>query len=277
MAFSSYQPYVAPGAVMPTDTAAGATSGAIGLGNLAYQQLPGYNASLGNIGQNIQSETAGELPPEVIAQMQQQAAERGISTGSPGSPNSNAAYLRAIGDTSLNLTQQGQANFQSILPSLPGGQISQNPNFYVNPGLQYQAGETNAANQAGAANTNAQMANSLKAVQAGYGAGLGAGNYGMPQLGFGAATPNIDSGAGGPANPPAVGAIGGGTSIGGQMYYGDTANIASQIQQKYAGTVTGNLQGNTPDEPSTDSYADYGGAGSYDDYYGGDYGGDYGG
>lgn len=57
---------------------------------------------------NIGGELRGEIPPDVIALMQQQAAERGVATGSPGSPNSNAAYLRALGLTSLGLQEQGQ-------------------------------------------------------------------------------------------------------------------------------------------------------------------------
>ena len=113
----------------PVSTLPAATAGAISAGNTVNTQLPGYAGALSNIGGNISAETAGQLPPDVIQELQQQAAERGVATGSPGSPNSNAAYLKALGLNSLQLTQQGQQNFQSILPSLPGAQISQNPEF----------------------------------------------------------------------------------------------------------------------------------------------------
>lgn len=62
---------------------------------------------------NIGSELNGQLPPDVAAQISQQGAERGISTGSPGSDNANAAMLRALGLTSLGEQQVGQQNLSA--------------------------------------------------------------------------------------------------------------------------------------------------------------------
>lgn len=72
---------------------------------------------------NIGSELHGQLPADVLRQLQQQAAERGVATGSPGSPNSNAAYLRALGLTSLDLTGRGQADLSAALARNPAAPI----------------------------------------------------------------------------------------------------------------------------------------------------------
>ena len=171
------------GAALGTQTAAGS--------------LPGYSGDLSSIGQNISAETAGQLPLDVITQIQQQAAERGVATGAPGSDNSNAAMLRALGLTSLNLTQQGQQNFQSILPSLPGYSLSQNPAFYTTPGENLQAGIAGANltnNKQQFAAEQQANADALTQAQAGVKAGLGiagndAGGVTLP----GAARPGTDA------------------------------------------------------------------------------------
>lgn len=62
---------------------------------------------------NIASELGGQIPGDVLAQLSQRAAERGVATGSPGSPNNNAAFLRSLGLTSLDLQQLGQQNLSA--------------------------------------------------------------------------------------------------------------------------------------------------------------------
>ncbi len=164
----------------PASTAPAATGGAMALGNQVYNQLPGYQQSLANVGGNIASETAGQLPPDVIRQMQQQAAERGIATGTGGSDNNNAAYLRALGLNSLSLTNMGQQNLSSILPGLPGAQISQNPNFYPTTGQAGEVGQANAVYQS-APDPHAAAAAAMAAAAGGVAAGRGfAGGGGMP-------------------------------------------------------------------------------------------------
>lgn len=135
-----------------------------------YNQLPGYGASMGNIGNNIKSETAGQLPADVVAQIDQAAAERGVATGSPGSPNNNAALLRSLGLTSLDLTGRGESSLTSILPTLPGYGISTNPNFFPSSALSYEAQNQN--------NIYGAMPNPMAAAEANqnaFGAGVGAG------------------------------------------------------------------------------------------------------
>lgn len=68
---------------------------------------------------NIAQELAGEVPDDVVNNLITSAAERGILTGSPGSPNANAAYLRALGLTSLDQKKTGQANLSSAVARAP--------------------------------------------------------------------------------------------------------------------------------------------------------------
>jgi hypothetical protein len=168
-----------PAPVNAQSTASQVVPQAISAGNSVYNQLPQYNASLGNIGANINAETSGQLPADVLAQIQQQAAERGVATGSPGSPNANAAYLRSLGLTSLDLTNMGQQNLTSILPTLPGASIANNPGFYLTPGEQYNAQLENSF-LAAAPNPSAAAAANLRSAGQGFGTGLGAASGGLP-------------------------------------------------------------------------------------------------
>ena len=92
---------------------------------------------------NIGSELAGQLPQDVITQMQQQAAERGVATGSPGSDNSNGAYLRALGLNSLALQQQGQQNLSAADARNPAAPIFDPTSQLLTP---YQQGQLNYQN-----------------------------------------------------------------------------------------------------------------------------------
>lgn len=71
--------------------------------------LPGYQNMLNQDVANIQSYQRGQVPADVLSLLQQQAAERGVGTGIPGSQNVDAAYLRALGLTSLQLQQMGHS------------------------------------------------------------------------------------------------------------------------------------------------------------------------
>lgn len=190
----------------PSPTAIGNTGEAIGAGQAAASQLPGYGESLANIGSAIKSETAGQLPPDVLYQLQQNAAERGVAMGAPGSPNVNADLLAAIGTNSLALTQQGIGNFNSVVSNLPGYGISQNPGFYPTPGQVYESGVQNSV-WGSAPQPAAAAAANLAAARQGMGAGAGSvrpGNISTPSF------PNI------PINNPMNASSG--ASEG--MYYG---------------------------------------------------------
>lgn len=120
--------------VTPPNLAETATSSAIRAGTLATSQLPSYMTSLSNIGTNIKSKTAGEVPQDVISLLQQQGAEGNFA----GGRGSNASYLRALGLTSLGLQKEGQQDFESILPKLPGFGVSQSDAFQTSAPLAYE-------------------------------------------------------------------------------------------------------------------------------------------
>lgn len=87
--------------------------------NAALPGLPGIlKGAIGNIG----AQTRGQIPPDVLAVLQRQAAERGISSGmGPGSPNIGASYLKSVYDTSTNLMNTGFGNLGRIMGSIPAG------------------------------------------------------------------------------------------------------------------------------------------------------------
>lgn len=217
------------------------TGQAIGNQSAVYNQLPGYAASIGNIGANIQSETAGEVPEDVRRQLEQEAAERGISIGSPGSDNANASLLDNFGLTSLQLTNMGQGNLQNILPTLPGAGIAANPGFYTTPQQQYEAGLQNSIFQS-APDPAAAAKAGVNAVAGGFAAGRGSGGA--------LSLPGFNSSAGtdwwNQSSPGTVvgNSGGGGTYIGG-VYYGPgqapgNGDLLGDILQSYAPTVYGN-------------------------------------
>ena len=245
---------------VPQAPSIGASSGvanAVGTGAAVYNQLPGYHADLANIGKNITDETAGKLPQDVIDFMSQQGAERGVAIGSPGSANANAELLGALGLSSLNLTNLGQQNLSSILPSLPGAAIANNPNFYVTPEQQYQS-QLQQSIFAAAPNPYAAAMAKLAAGQQGLGTGMASQRPG----GGGSTSPTKttvpgaqDFGPYGPANPPGMGGTG-------YLDQGNTAML-SDLAAKYDPTryydIPGQGGGGT-----IDGLRNLGGAGGVD-------------
>lgn len=90
----------------------------------SLQNLRSYLGQLAPLSQQslpvISSEISGQLPSDVQAQLNQQAAERGVSTGTTGSPNAGAAYLRALGLNSLQMQQLGQQNLSQAYNNARG-------------------------------------------------------------------------------------------------------------------------------------------------------------
>jgi hypothetical protein len=106
-------------------------------------RIPGSAGLEAQSSQNIGSELGGNVPVDVQNLLAQQAAERGVGMGSPGSANSNSAYLRALGLTSLQQQQQGQANLSSADARNPGAPLFNPTSMLLNPA---QAGQLNAEN-----------------------------------------------------------------------------------------------------------------------------------
>ena len=152
--------------------------------NQIGQGLPNYGALVGQSSKNIGAELQGQVPQDVITQLLQGAAERGIMTGTSGSPNSNAAYLRALGLTSLGQMQQGEQNLTGAIARTPRPGLFDPTSMFVSPQQQQEAQVTqnylNAAPVPSAAGTVG-----LGAAHAGLRAGLGsistpAGAGGLP-------------------------------------------------------------------------------------------------
>lgn len=101
-------------------------------------RIPGDAALESQSSANIGNELHGILPPDVLRLIQQQGAERGVATGSPGSPNSNAAYLQALGLTSLGLQEQGQHDLSGAVARNPAAPIFDPTSQLMTP---YQSSE----------------------------------------------------------------------------------------------------------------------------------------
>lgn len=101
--------------------------------------LPNYQAMIEQSSGNILSRLKGEVPTDVVNQLVQNAAERGIMTGSTGGPNENAAYLRALGLTSLGLQTQAEGELTGAIGRTPVPQLFNPSTFFVTPEQQQQA------------------------------------------------------------------------------------------------------------------------------------------
>lgn len=180
-----------PQVPLPTTTAPGAVAGNLGsLGAIygvaggvnQFQQgqaalglqtnLPGYQGLTAQSSQNIGQELKGEVPSDVVNQILQGAAERGIVTGSPGSPNANAAYLRALGLTSLGMQQQGEQNLTAAIGRTPQAAPMNLSPFLVTPAQQQEAEVANRLYGA-APNPTAVAGANLGAAYGGLAAGRG--------------------------------------------------------------------------------------------------------
>lgn len=136
----------------------------------------------------IGQELKGQLPSDVLAQIQQQQAERGVAGGVAGSPNSNAAYLRAIGLTSLGQQQQGEQNLSSAYARNPAAPLFDPTTQLMTP---YQAGSLTLAQQQEA--DRVALEQQRLALE-----GASIGSRGGGGGGYGTAIPAPTTGGGGP-------------------------------------------------------------------------------
>lgn len=150
-----------PGVANPIASAATATRGNIGnlpgIANLTQgadiisnaaapsgleANLPGYEGMLGTATQNTASELAGQIPQDVVNQLSQEAAERGVATGqASGSPNENAALMKALGLTSLGQEQTGQSNLNTLINETPQGAQFDPASMFVTPNVEQAANQ----------------------------------------------------------------------------------------------------------------------------------------
>lgn len=80
-----------------------------------YQAALSNDPRMAGINRNL----SGQVAPDVKRQMAQAAAERGIGIGSYGAGNDQSAYLRALGLTSMGLTNQGIGQYSEAYNSVP--------------------------------------------------------------------------------------------------------------------------------------------------------------
>jgi hypothetical protein len=142
------------------------------IGQIA-QGLPNYSSMVGQSSKNIGAELRGDVPSDVIEGLIRGAAERGYITGLPGdAPNSQAAYLRLLGLTSLQQMQTGEQNLTGAIARTPRPPLFDPQSMFVNPAQQQEAAVT--ASYANAAPIPAMAGTAtLGAAQSGLRAGMG--------------------------------------------------------------------------------------------------------
>ena len=101
--------------------------------------IPNYSALTATASGNTQQQLNGQVPTDVINQLLTSSAERGISGGSPGSANSNAAYLRALGLTSIGQQQTGMSNLHQLTADAPIAKQYDPSSMFVTPEQQQSA------------------------------------------------------------------------------------------------------------------------------------------
>lgn len=152
------------------------------MGNQALQQynanLPGYANAVGQRMENTQQMLEGDLPQDVVNQIAQQSAERGIAGGGV-SPNSNAAYLRALGLNSLDMQMQGSKELSSAISDTPVAELWNPASLWV-PTVLGQQEQAAANSRLPAPSTGVTKSYGLN-PPGGFGAGLG---YGWNSFSF---------------------------------------------------------------------------------------------
>jgi hypothetical protein len=101
--------------------------------------IPNYAALTQTASGNAMQQLNGQVPDDVISQLLTGAAERGITGGMPGSPNSNAAYLRALGLTSIGQEQTGMSNLHQLSADAPIAKPFDPASMFVTPEQQQEA------------------------------------------------------------------------------------------------------------------------------------------
>ena len=219
------QPSTFTAGIQPGVSLAG-TSQAVTGANIASQtaanaaRIPGETGLETQSSSNIGQELQGQLPADVMNQLAQQAAEAGI-----GGSSSPAAYLKALGLTSLSQESQGQTDLTAATARNPGAQPFDASSMLLTPA---QAGQMNLQQQGQQLTQSGQQGQ-----QGGYGA-----------------TPSYHSNYGstaGTATAPMYGVEPGESAIGGTMQTGTSAyNPSPQYMNAlYASVPTGNTYGNS--------------------------------
>lgn len=162
---------------LPSQTQGSALGGNLANLGQIYGLTGGINSAgaanaAGNLTANVPGlaeRSRGQLPMDVITQLLQQAAERGIATGMPGSANSNASYLRALGLTSLDLSKDAGKEIEQGILAEP----RVNPNNLLVTPSDEQAARVAQEIYRSSPDPAAAAAASLRNAQSGLSAGQG--------------------------------------------------------------------------------------------------------
>jgi hypothetical protein len=144
-------------------------------------QIPGYQEGQAQRTQNAMALLRGELPPDVLAQVQRQSAGRALQGGFAGSQAAGNLTARDIGRTSLALQQAGNQQFSNILGTTP---LSPLANFEFTPQDIARLRESERISRMNALTGVASMPSAGGVAGQGLGSlGSGLTNLGFAQLG----------------------------------------------------------------------------------------------
>lgn len=209
----------------------------------ALQSVPGLGGNANTASSAIQSMLQGQLSPDTVSQIEEQAAARGVSSGVPGSPFNTADLIRSLGLNSEALTQAGLGAFGSLAGTIGGLQES--------PALMADIAERNATLSAAPDPLSAfnEMENLF---QRGIGLGTPSGNHG----GYGSTSilgprtpgpsyPSANSSPGLPAGSPDSSVLTGGPGFTESPAGSTTANSWQDYLNRTFGYSLGNPAGDT--------------------------------
>lgn len=198
-------------------------------------RIPNNPALEAQSSKNIGAELGGQVPGDVISLLGQQGAERGVAGGfDTSSPNANAAYLRALGLTSIGQMDKGQTHLTEADARNPIAPIVDASKYTLTPAesAQINLGYLSEADRT-------QLERERLAVEAarGYGYHGGGGGYGGGGYDYGGGISMNDIGYFGPTQsygaiiPPLTGS----NTLG-----SPTAN-AGDLQARWLASITPSL------------------------------------
>lgn len=84
--------------------------------------FPNLSAANTKVSQNILNELNGQLSPDAISNIKDNAASFGVSSGMPGSDFAGYRGLRNLGLSTLDMQRQGLQDYNSAIPTISGTQ-----------------------------------------------------------------------------------------------------------------------------------------------------------
>jgi len=153
-------------------------------------QVPGYQEAQAKRAENALALLRGELPPDVLAQVQRKAAGQAVQGGYAGSAAGRNLVARDIGRTSLDLANLGGQQFANILGTTPLAPLA-NYEFTPQQIAALRGGERGAQQQALLGVAGMPSATGIA------GQALGSLGSGLTNLGFAALGSKYGAGGGG--------------------------------------------------------------------------------